>query len=517
MSTARKLGLAAALLIASQLLSRLLGFGRDAFIAGYFGANGPTDAFYAAFTIPDWLNYVLAGGALSVTFIPIYSRYLVDGDSAEGDRVFSIATTVMGFVVVAGIVLLEFITPPLLRWYLPGMAPANFALAVHLTRVLLPAQFFFYLGGLASATLFSRHRFLAASSAPLIYNSGTILGGVLFGRVLGISSLAWGTLAGAMVGPFLVQQIAATRAGLRFRPSLRILHPGFREWVRTSLPLMVGITVVYADDWIIRHFAASDVGAISWLNYARKLVQVPIAIAGQAVAQASMPFFARLYVEKKQAELGDLVKKSARAAASVAALCGGAIFALAEPLVDLLFRRGHFAFSSVAPTAQYLAIFAIAIPLWAMQGIVARAFYAAGDTLTPMLCGTFVTITSIPIYYGAYHAFGVPGLVVASGITITLHNTALLIFLPRRLAACDRLGIIVGVGRAVVLAALAALPTWLAAHYLPIGHLQGHLLDLFRLATGGAVFLAVTLIFMRPLGVEDAAMLFDKLVSRLRR
>jgi putative peptidoglycan lipid II flippase len=515
-STTRKLGIAAALFVAAVLLSRVLGFLRDAFVAAAFGANGATDAFFAAFTIPDILNYLVAGGTLSITFIPIYTRHLASDDPREGDRVFAIIATTMALVVGAGVIALEFATPAIAARYLRKLNPNDLQQAIELTRILLPAQLFFYLGGLASATLMARHRFVAAAFAPLVYNAGTIVGGALFRKQLGVASLAWGTLAGAALGPFAIQMVAAVRAGLRYRPSLAIKHREFREWLWASLPLMIGVSLVTADEWIVRYFAAGDVGAISCLSYARKLVLVPIAVAGQAVGQASMPFFARLFAEKKHDELGDLVAKSARASSSIASLAAAGLIALATPLVDLLFRRGHFTAEQVPPTARYLAIFAVAIPLFSMQGILARAFYAARDTLTPMVAGTAITIVSLPLYWALYRLLGVEGLVVASGVGIALHTVSLLVLLPRRLPAFARRALLEGAGRAALLAAGAGAAAW-AARFVPAGRLGTRTHDLVQCGVGGALFAIVVMLLMRPLGVSDVQSLVDRVLKRLFR
>lgn len=135
-TTTRKLGFAAALLIVTMLLSRVLGFVRDAVIAALFGANGATDAFYAAFTIPDWLNYLVAGQTLSITFIPIYTRYLQREDEAEGNRVFSIIATTMTLVVIVGVIVFELFTPQLMSKFLHKLHPADLELAILLTRIL---------------------------------------------------------------------------------------------------------------------------------------------------------------------------------------------------------------------------------------------------------------------------------------------------------------------------------------------------------------------------------------------
>lgn len=511
----RKIGFAVAVISVTILLSRVLGFLRDAVIAALFGATGQTDAFWAAFTIPDWLNYLVAGAMLSITFIPIYTRHLAAGDEAEGNRVFSIIATTMTIVVVGGVLVLEHFTPALAGSYLRKLRHEDLELAISLTRILLPAQIFLYLGSLVSATLFARKRFVAASLAPILYNLGTIVGGALFGRRFGIAALAWGTLAGAIVGNFGLQLVAAWRAGLRFFPSLRVTHPEFRRWLLLSLPLMIGVSLVTADDWFIRYFAAADVGAISCLNYARKLVQVPIAVAGQAVGAASLPFFAEMWAKGERVQLGDQLTRWARRTAAVAALAGCGLLAVATPAVDLLFRRGHFAAEQVAPTARYVAVFALAIPLWGMQGIVARAFYAAGDTLLPMVAGTLISLVTLPLYWILSRSAGTVGLVIASDLGILLHTASLLILLPRRLDTCRRGEILAGTLRAFAVGAAAALPAWAAARWLPHGRLHGHGLTLVQLLVGGLVFFTVALPLARPLGAADLAALFDRLLRVL--
>jgi putative peptidoglycan lipid II flippase len=513
----RKLGSAVALLSVTILLSRILGFARDAVIAALFGANGATDAFYAAFTIPDWLNYLVAGGTLSITFIPIYTRHLARGDEAEGNRIFSIIATTMTIIVIAGVILLEYFTPQLASSYLRKLRHDDLQLAISLTRILLPAQLFFYVGALTSATLFARKKFLAASLAPLIYNLGTIVGGALFARRFGVASLAWGTLAGAVVGNFGLQLVAAWRAGLRYRPSLRLTHPEFRQWILLSLPLMIGVSLVTTDDWFIRYFAAADVGAISCLNYARKLVQVPIAVAGQAVGAASLPFLAEMWAKGERVQLGATLTRYARGTAAVAALAACVLVALATPAVDLLFQRGHFGVESVAPTAHYVALFALAIPLWGVQGIIARAFYAAGDTLLPMVAGTLVSLVSLPLYFILSRTVGTLGLVIASDLGIFLHTASLLLLLPRRLDTCGRGEIVAGALRAFAVGALAALPAWAAARFLPHGRLHGHPLALVQLAVGGLVFASLAALLARPLGAVDVVALFDRILPWRRR
>ena len=183
-------------------------------------------------------------------------------------------------------------------------------MCVHLTRILLPGQIFFYAGGIVSAVLYSRRMFLYPALSPILYNVFIIFGGVVGARRLGIESLAYGALVGAVLGPFLINAIGAAKDGLSYRLNFDVRNPEFREWVRLSVPLMLGVSLVSADDWILRYFASGGAGDITRLNYAKRLFAVPISILGQAAGQASMPFFARLFGEGRRREFADTVNLS---------------------------------------------------------------------------------------------------------------------------------------------------------------------------------------------------------------
>src|SRR5271165_4245783 len=249
------------LLMTSVMLSRVIGYLREAYIAWAFGAGLNTDAYVGAFNLPDFLNYILAGGTASIT--------------------------IMTTVVCLGTVLLELFTPQIERLIFPHFSPEQLHLCVHLTRILLPGQIFFYAGGIVSAVLYSRRMFLYPALSPILYNVFIIVGGVVGARRFGIESLAYGALVGAIVGPFLINAIGAAKDGLSYRLNFNLRNPEFREWVRLSIPLMLGVSLVSADDWILRYFASGGAGDITRLNYAKRLFAVPISILGQAAGQAS--------------------------------------------------------------------------------------------------------------------------------------------------------------------------------------------------------------------------------------
>jgi len=423
---------ATVLLMTAVMLSRVIGYLREAYIAWAFGAGPHTDAYVAAFTLPDWLNYLMAGGTASITFVSIFSRYVADGREEDAQRAFSIVITLMTAVLAGGIVLAEIFTPQVERLIFPKFSAAQLAQCVALTRILLPAQIFFYVGGVVSAVLLSRRMFLFPALAPLLYNLFIILGGVALSRTLGIASLAVGALAGSFAGPFLINAVGAARSGMRYRASLDASHPGFREWVRLSIPLMLGVTLVAADEWILRFFASGGAGDITRLNYAKRLFAVPIAVLGQATGQASLPFFARLFGENRRDDFAATVNGAVYRIMAASFLLSAWMMAGALPLTDLVYRRGRFLLSDSRQTAVYFGIFALSLAFWAAQALYARAFYAAGDTLTPMLAGTLVTVASLAVYAGLFESKGVPGLALASDLGIFAHTAVLAILLEWR-------------------------------------------------------------------------------------
>ena len=420
------------LLMSAVLLSRMVGYLREVYIAWAFGAGPQTDAYVGAFNLPDFLNYILAGGTASITFISIYTRHTSRGNEEDAQKVFNATITVMTAIVCFGTILLELFTPQIERLIFPHFSLEQLDLCVHLTRILLPGQIFFYAGGIISAVLLSKRMFLYPAFSPMFYNVFIILGGLVGARSFGISALAWGALIGSVIGPFLINAVGAAQGGLRYGFSFDWRNPGFREWVRLSIPLMLGVSLVSADDWILRYFASGGAGDISRLNYAKRLFAVPISILGQATGQASMPFFARLWEEGKRKLFADTVNQTVFRISAASFLATAWMAPAALPLIDLVYRRGRFDFHDSQETAIYFFWFSLSLALWAAQAQYARAFYAAGDTLTPMVASTIIVIASLPVYKQLFHMFDVTGLAMASDVGILFHTVVLAWLLHRK-------------------------------------------------------------------------------------
>ena len=420
------------LLMVSAVLSRLMGLVRVKYIALVFGRGMEADAFIAAFQLPDMIAYFLVGGAASITFVTILTRYRDTGREAEGERSLSVILTTMALVLGGAILIAELIAPWIIHLLFPGFDAVKAALCVHLTRILLPAQLFFFVGGVLGAVLLVRKQFSVQAVTPLIYNLGTIVGGILLASRIGVSSLALGTVAGAFIGPFLLNAAGAWRAGTRFRPILDWHDEGFREWVRLSIPLMIGVSLVTADNWIINHFASATGGGVSVMNYAKQLFTAPMAMLAQAAGAASLPFFASLWTQNKRYEFATGVADSVSRVASLGLLVASAMIALGRPAIDLVLTGGRFTAGEARECAAYFAVFSLSLFLWSAQAIYARAFYAAGNTFVPMVAGTIVTLVSLPIYDVLYKTQGATGLAIASDVGIALQTLLIALLLHQR-------------------------------------------------------------------------------------
>jgi putative peptidoglycan lipid II flippase len=508
-SRAHTASTATILLMISTLVSSLIGLVRTKYIAYLFGSSMDADAFNAAFVLPDMILYFLVGGAASVTFVTMLTRYRNAGREAEAERSLSVILTTMLLVLGSAIVLAEILAPYYVKWWFDGFSPEKIALCVRLTRILLPGPLFFFAGGLLGSVLLVRKQFTIQAITPLIYNLGTIIGGLLLVKKIGVSSLALGTTAGAFCGPFLLNWIFVRRAGTRIQPMLSWKDDGLREWVKLSLPLIVGVSLVTADSWIISHFASSTNGAISLLNYAKRLFAAPYAMLAQAAGAATMPFFASLWSKGKRFEFATGVADSVSRVVSIGFLLASGLMAMALPLVDLLFRGGRFSRGDAGGFAVYFSIFCLSMFLWSAQTIYARAFYAAGNTFTPMVAGTIVTIVSLPIYAGLFHWQGATGLAIASDIGITLQTVTLALLLHQRrmvsLASLDY----EEMGRCLLAAVAAGGAVWLVfslgmrvlmhALHRSAGA-TSRLGDLMVLVAGSALWVAVAWLVLERMG-----------------
>lgn len=418
MSRPLRMGTAALVVSASILLSRVLGLGREVLLATLIGANFEGDLYRLAFTIPDFLNYLLAGAYLTITLIPILSRHLEGGDLEAAARAFTSVFRFVAIAVVALTAVMWVFADSLVGLIFPEVVDHDRLVA--LTRLVLPAQVFLVMGSLLMAVQYTHRRFVFPALAPLIYNLGIIVGG-LVGWLIDEPSpeaFLWGAVIGSAVGNFGLQWLGARRTGT-WLTSITSGDSAVREYLVLALPLMLGQSIIALDEQFVRFFGHVEEAATSWLSFARQLNMVSIGVIAQAAGVAAFPFLARLAARGDNEGLNRTATRAARLTVYVAVLAAAIMVATAKPLVRILFQYREFTEADTTIVAGLLAIYALSIPAWGVQQVLARYFYSKRQMWLPVLIGTVFTLLAIPLWIWLRDLRGVTGMAMASVIGIS--------------------------------------------------------------------------------------------------
>lgn len=396
MSESKTIGRAALIVSVGILLSRVLGLGRNVLLNSVLGLDVGNDLYQAAFTIPDYLFFLMAGGYLTITLVPILARHLAAGDHHEAQRSFaSVFAPVVGLMAVLTLAMIVF-ARPLTSLFFPRLSTDQLA---PMMRIAFASQIFFIAGTLLMAVQYAHRRFVVPTLAPIIYNLG-IIGGGLFGWLGGDSDpkwFLWGGLLGAAAGNFGLQWWGASRLGIHLFRGADRRHPAVREYLVLALPLMVGQSAVALDENWARWFGQlSETGTISGLVNARQLNMLPVGVIAQAAGVAAFPFLARLVSQGDTQLFRTTVDRSVRSALVVSGLATAGVMVLAPDIVQLAFQRGEFDQADTALVASLLLIYAISIPMWTAHQIYTRAFYALRRMWLPVAVGTAITAVTVP-------------------------------------------------------------------------------------------------------------------------
>lgn len=394
----KPLGIAGAtgLMMAMVLLSRILGVLRDAIISHSFGRGPQTDAYNAAFTVPDLLFYLLQSGALSSTVVPILTEYRQQGKDKSADKVVSIVASVI-FVFIGLLICVMWVYARALTIALNlGFPDSTVDLSVPLTRVLLPAQMFFFLGGLMMGVLYSRKQFLIPAMGPVIYNAGIITGGVVLRHWLGIHGLVWGAIAGAFLGNFLIPFLAVLRLGVRIRPSFNVRHPAAMKVWRMLLPIGLGVSLPNIDQMVNKEFASYlGAGDTTAIMNAYRLMLLPIGVFAQAMALAVFPTLSGQAAEKNITAMRRTMSQSLRNILFLTVPASALMFLLAEPIITLLLQSGRYTHADTLVTASALRSLSLGIFAWSCQSLLTRGFYALQNSKVPVISGAIVSVLFI--------------------------------------------------------------------------------------------------------------------------
>jgi putative peptidoglycan lipid II flippase len=425
------------IMLVANLLSRVIGLVRTVVLAGVVGTTGEGDAFTFAFLLPDILNQLLAGSVLSVTFIPIFQGFVKGKADDEKWEFFSTLFFWGTLLFLIAISVIEVVAPSLL-WKFAGEnitnSPELFATTVKMTRIILPAQLFFFWGALFNGIQYSEKKFFLPSLTPLVYNIFIILGGVLLAPIVGIEGFAWGVLAGAFLGNVGIQYFGARRSGMEFRAHISPKNQHLIEWFYKTVPLVLGLGLTFSNEFMFRFFASRNgdgEGAIVALNYAYRLVMVMVGLFGQAFAAGIYPFLSKLANENRKDRMEELLISALTKTAALAITAAIIVYFVRFEIIAILFERKAFTAESTALTARAFASYLPGVFFFAAILMVNRLFFAVKKTTIPLITSTISLLITLPLYPILGDKFGVSGIALASS-SYSILSFILLVFSWKR-------------------------------------------------------------------------------------
>jgi putative peptidoglycan lipid II flippase len=421
---------AAGVVSGATLLSRILGFVRDILIARYFGAGLYSDAFFVAFRIPNIFRRLFAEGSLSISFIPVFSEYLVKEGKDEAFRLAGSAVRFLSLILIAVTIAGIIISPVMVRLIAPGFVndPGKYSITVSLTRIMFPYIYFISLTALFMGILNVLGNFAAPAFAPVLLNISMITALCFVAPHTGESAriLAFGVLAGGFF-QFMLQIPFIVKKGVYFRHRTTLLHPGLKRIGLLMFPAIFG-AAVYQINIFIGTVLASVLpeGSVSYLYYADRIVQFPLGIFAIAAATAVFPTLSRLASENDMRAVKSTFSHSIRMVFFIIMPCMAGIIVLREPIIMLLFKRGEFDMQTVRLTAEALLFYSAGLWAFASVRIIIPVFYALNDTKTPVRIAVVSLLTNIVFSFLLMIPLKHSGLAFANSLSSTLNVVLLM-------------------------------------------------------------------------------------------
>lgn len=527
MSDGKKLNTKASGVIAIAVMcSRLLGLVREVLFNSLFG-TASMGLFLIAFRAPNLLRDLFAEGALSTAFVTVFSqRIQKEGEQsawALASKMMTLAAIFMSAVSLLGIVFAK----ELISLLAPGFAPQDAAFTILLTQIMYPFILLVSLAALVMGMLNSRNVFAAPAMASSFFNIGSIAGGALFGWMIdrhfgqkALIGLAFGTLVGGLL-QFVTQLPSLRRVGFRFRPDFHWGDPGIRRILILMVPSVIAASAVQINVLINSSFA-SFVGkeAVTWLNSAFRLMQLPIGVFGVAVATITLPVVSRIAADSDTSTFGPTLGRAMRLAVFLTLPAAVGLWFLAHPVIGLIYQHGEFVAADTLQTGFALQFYAIGLVAYSCIKVLSPAFYAINRKWTPMLVSFASIALNLTLNYIFVFRIGLGhrGLALSTTICAILNFTALYFLMLGPAGRLDSGKFLLALGRC----ALAAIPLgavcWAgmlcSPHLFPEQHFWQRAVALFA-TIGAAVLVYLGTCFM--LGVEETGEAARIVLQKLHR
>lgn len=421
----QKTGQAAFLLMFASVLSYMAGLLRDRALSTTFGATRFTDAYNASFLIPDFFFNLFIAGALSVAFVPVFASYLKTDKRQAREVANTIITIGTLFLGVLGIVFF-FLTPYLIPTIFRHIDSGDHIMIITMTRILLLSPILFCISNALGSILITHKNFLAYALSGFLYNLGIILGIIILHRQIGIYSAA----VGAIIGAFLhlsVRFLNILTIKYKYRPRFSLKHTGIKQVFILMIPKSISLVLWQSMLWVYTLVAYTlQEGSVAAFNYARNLQSFPVSLFGIAFATAVFPFLAdhANNQDKKRFSQDFQITLEKILFFSIPAAVGMLI--LNREIIVIILGGGKFDEVAVTLTSAVLFYFILSIPFESIVHLLARAFYAHKNTLSPMLitfAGVFFNIGFVIATVGSIGIVAIPlGFLIETVLKILIYS-----------------------------------------------------------------------------------------------
>jgi len=431
------------------LASKGLGVVRQTIFNTLFGTGLEANAYYAASRLPDTLFDLIAGGALTHAFIPVFLSYEQDRDQREAWRLASLVFNVLLVALTFLLLIAEFVAPVFVsRLLVPGYPPAEQALTTTLTRIILVQPLILGLGTVITAILNSRRQFLLPALSLAVYNIG-LIGGLLFSLAIpgvGIYGPTYGVLAAAAI-QVLVMVPGLVKQGVRYTFIWDLKHPGLREVLRLLIPNTLSVLVASIAFVVDTAFISymPDQASLAAERNAHMLYALPLALLGLAIGQAALPQMAALAASGRYVRLRIIVVKVIGGAFFLCVIASIMMYLFGKPAIRLLFQHGAFGKHSSAVTSTALLGFAFALPWVTTASLLMLSFYALKDARTPLFTNILalaarwgLIVVLLKIITGSHAILAIPLAAGGAGIVETLLLGSLLFVRLRSKVKMDK-------------------------------------------------------------------------------
>jgi putative peptidoglycan lipid II flippase len=508
------------------MASRILGVVREQVLAALFGAGDAMDAYNVAFRIPNLVRDLFAEGAMSSAFVPTFTRHLTTAgrDSAWrlGNQVMNALFAITAVLVILGIVFAE----PVVTLFAGAYSdiPGKLELTVLLTRIMLPFLTFVALAAACMGMLNSLHRFFIPALSPAMFNVATIVCAVLLVPVMPrmglppIAAIAFGTLLGG-VAQFAVQWPVLRREGFAYRPVLNWRDESLMRVLVLMGPGTIGLAATQVNVFVNTVLATGEgTGAVSWLNYAFRLMYLPIGLFGVSIATATLPAVARHAAREDEAAARTTIADSLSLMLTVNVPATVGLVVLASPIIRVIFERAAFTAADTAATAAALQFYAIGLVGYSIVRIASPVFYALGQNRTPVIVSVITVLANVALNVTLVRVLGYRGLALGTSIAALLNASLLMILLSRRLDGIEGRRVVLSflkiAAASVLMGAAAFTADALTTAWMPGGALA---LQIMRLAIAIAIALGVLAAAAHLLHITEFREAMATLTRRFRR